>query len=188
MCAHTCAFWDQMAPVVNYSVSCSWKNNCSQRWLTWVTRKKRQKPRHFHAVDVSFSGTYWSTFTNRRTAQVSSGSSQVHSYYDGLEYFTKLPKRVVSLVFHILFSISFPKKKKNQKQQHQKKLFVIFQSCFTMIVIIYITLSLSAGRHGTDTLGSYWERTWKDCAPFISWHCHHTNTPHSPGIARNKCR
>lgn len=46
-------------------------------------------------------------------------------------------------------------KKKNQKQQHQKKLFVIFQSCFTMRVIIYITLSLSAGRHGTDTLGSY---------------------------------
>lgn len=46
-------------------------------------------------------------------------------------------------------------KKKNQKQQHQKKLFVIFQSCFTMIVIIYITLSLSAGRHGTDTLRSY---------------------------------
>lgn len=46
-------------------------------------------------------------------------------------------------------------KKKNQKQQHQKKLFVIFQSCFTVIVIIYITLSLSAGRHGTDTLGSY---------------------------------
>lgn len=25
--AHTCAFWDRMVPVVNYSVSCLWKNN-----------------------------------------------------------------------------------------------------------------------------------------------------------------
>lgn len=60
----------------------------------------------------------------------------------------------LSSIFSSQF-LSLKNKKKNKKQQHQKKLFVIFQSCFTMIVIIYITLSLSAGRHGTDTLGSY---------------------------------
>lgn len=61
----------------------------------------------------------------------------------------------LSSIFSSQFLSLKNKTKKKSKTTTSKKLFVIFQSCFTVIVIIYIMLSLSAGRHGTDTLRSY---------------------------------